>query len=229
MRKVFTTASLYRTTSSSSRHRGYVGDVAKAQPVHHLSSVTQCWCTVGTVGALRIAIVVSPLPTSHAVFPTSLCELQCGQFLARHLDALLERAVPHHLALALVHAVNYRGVIPAAERLADLDELHAQHVARQVHRHLAGDGERLGPRFGAESLRGDAPAARDHFLHTVDAGRRLAPPAVPRSLLALADFVRQRFARELDRDLAILERGEEQQLDDAPLQLAHARANVLGD
>src|SRR2546422_6255094 len=74
MRKVFTTASLYRTTSSSSRHRGYVGDVAKAQPVHHLSSVTQCWCTVGTVGALRIAIVVSPLPTSHAVFPTSLCE-----------------------------------------------------------------------------------------------------------------------------------------------------------
>src|SRR3989441_8696024 len=62
MRKVFTTASLYRTTSSSSRHRGYVGDVAKAQPVHHLSSVTQCWCTVGTVGALRIVIVVSPLP-----------------------------------------------------------------------------------------------------------------------------------------------------------------------
>ena len=36
MRKVFSTTSLYRTTSSSSRHRGYVGDVAKAQPVQHL-------------------------------------------------------------------------------------------------------------------------------------------------------------------------------------------------
>src|SRR5438445_3983532 len=148
MRKVFTTASLYRTTSSSSRHRGYVGDVAKAQPVHHLSSVTQCWCTVGTVGALRIAIVVSPLPTSHAVFPTPLCELQCGQFLARHLHALLERPVPHHLALDLVHAVNHCGVIPAAERLADLDELHLKHVARQVHGHLTRNGERLGAGLG---------------------------------------------------------------------------------
>src|SRR2546426_12292560 len=178
MRKVFSTTSLYRTTSSSSRHRGYVGDVAKAQPVNHLSYITQCWCTVGTVGALRIAQRLSPLPTSHAVFPTPLCELQCGQFLPRHLHALLERPVAHHLALDLVHAVNHRGVVPAAERLPDLDELHAQHVPREVHRHLARDGERLGPRLGAESLGCDAPAARDHFLHAVDAGRRLAAAAV---------------------------------------------------
>src|SRR2546425_11509804 len=109
MRKVFSTTSLYRPTSSSSRHRGYVGDAAKAQPVNPLSYITQCWCTVGTVGALRIAQRLSPLPTSHAVFPTPLCELQCGQFLARHLHALLERPVAHHLALDLVHAVNHRG------------------------------------------------------------------------------------------------------------------------
>src|SRR2546422_343044 len=119
MRKVFTTASLYRTTSSSSRHRGYVGDVAKAQPPHYLSSVTQCWCTVGTVGGLRIVQRLSPLAHIPRRFPHASCELQCGQFLARHLHALLERPVPHHLALDLVHAVNHCGVIPAAERHSD--------------------------------------------------------------------------------------------------------------
>ena len=70
MRESLSTASLYRNTSSSSRQRGYVGDTAKAQPGHHVRSLTQCWRTVGTVGALRISSAVSPMPTSRAFFPT---------------------------------------------------------------------------------------------------------------------------------------------------------------
>src|SRR5438876_12386588 len=62
----------------------------------------------------------NPHPT---VFPTPLCSLQRGQFLARHFDALLECAVAHHLALHLIHAVNHRGMIAPAERLPNLDQL----------------------------------------------------------------------------------------------------------
>src|SRR5207244_5510786 len=81
----------------------------------------------------------------------------------------------------------------------------------------------------AQTLRRDAPAARHHLLHAIDARRRPTRAAVPGSFLTLADLVRERFARQLDRDLAVLERGEQQQLDDTPLQLAHARADMLGD
>src|SRR2546425_6242992 len=34
------------------------------------------------------------------------CWLECGQLLARHFDALLERPIPHHLPLHLVHRVD---------------------------------------------------------------------------------------------------------------------------
>src|SRR2546427_2557246 len=50
-----------------------------------------------------------------------------------------------------------------------------------------------------------------------------------RSLLPLPDLVRQGLPREFDRHLAVLERREQQQLDDAPLELAHALPDVLGD
>src|ERR1043166_6609101 len=45
--------------------------------------------------------------------PRPECGSQCGQFLSRHLDSLLEGAVAHHLALDLVHAVNDGRVVPA--------------------------------------------------------------------------------------------------------------------
>src|SRR5258706_7560965 len=170
-----------------------------------------------------------PVPHSVGVFPHHLCWLQCGQFLPRHLDALFERSVAHHLPLYLVDAVNHRGVIAAAERLPDLHELHAQHVAREVHRDLARNGERLGPGFGAESLRRHAPAPGHDLLDAVDAPRRLAAAAIPGPLVALADLVRERLAPHLDRDFAILERGNQQQLDDAPLDLADTGADMLRD
>src|SRR5438445_1507728 len=110
-------------------------------------------------------------------------------------------------------------MIAPAERLPNLDQLHTQHVACEVHRHLAGNGECLGPCLRAQTLRRDAPAARHHLLHAIDARRRPTRAAVPGSFLTLADLVRERFARQLDRDLAVLERGEQQQLDDTPLQL----------
>src|SRR2546422_3575831 len=52
---------------------------------------------------------------------------------------------------------------------------------------------------------------------------------VARALLPLPDLVRQGLPREFDRHLAVLERREQQQLDDAPLELAHALPDVLRD
>ena len=43
-------------------------------------------------------------------------------------------------------------IIQTAERLADLDELHPQHVAREVHRHLARDRQRLGAHLRAQAF-----------------------------------------------------------------------------
>src|SRR6267378_4904705 len=79
------------------------------------------------------------------------------------------------------------------------------------------------------TLRRHAPAAGHDLLDAVDARRRLAPAAIRGPLFALADLVRKRLTRELDRDFAVLERREQQQLDDAPLELAYAGADVLGD
>src|SRR5882672_315651 len=63
-------------------------------------------------------------PTCCAVIPKTKCWLQCGQFLTRHFDAFLEHPVAHHLALDLVHTVDHCGMVPPAERLPDLHQLH---------------------------------------------------------------------------------------------------------
>src|SRR5229473_3556600 len=142
------------------------------------------------------------LHITHILLPTR--RLQGGQLLTRHFDAILEGPVPHHLPLDLVHRVDHGRVVPPPERLPDFDQLHAQHVARQIHCHLAGDGERLGARFGPQPLGGDAPAARHDFLDPIDAGRGLG--GVAGCLLALADLVRQRLARELERMCSAMKR-----------------------
>src|SRR2546421_4553091 len=199
---------------------------ANVRVAHRTARPPGCGRGVGTVGN-RPSFPTPPRHVHTGPHLPAHMWLQCGQLLTRHFDPLLERPVPHHLPLHLVHRVNDRRVIPPAERLPDLDELHAQHVAREIHRHLAGDGQRLGPGLGPQALGRDSPAARHHLLHAIDARRRLAGVA-PR-LFSLTDLVRERVARELDRDLAILERREQQQLDDAAFELPHARADVLGD
>ena len=52
------------------------------------------------------------------------------------------------------------------------------------------------------------------------------PPPLPFHRLEL---VAERVARDVDRDLAVLERRVGEQLDDRALELAHARPHVLGD
>src|SRR6185312_17321555 len=54
-------------------------------------------------------------------------------------------------------AVNHRRVIASAEGGADLDELHAEELAHEVHRDLPRDGEVLGARLGAQAFGGDPP------------------------------------------------------------------------
>ena len=77
---------------------------------------------------------------------------------APELGALL-----HHVGHALAR-VDDGGVVAPAERLADLDELEAEHLARELHRHLAGDGEVLGAGLRAKSLGSDSPLLSDGLL-----------------------------------------------------------------
>src|SRR5207249_2020948 len=74
------------------------------------------------LGVLAIRPIFPPCrgasTPAHISLPT--CWLECGQLLTRHFHAFLERPVPHHLPLHLVHRVNHRRVVPPAERLPDL-------------------------------------------------------------------------------------------------------------
>src|SRR5689334_3047366 len=78
--------------------------------------------------------------------------LRGGEFLARQLDPVAEGTVALHLALDLVDRMDDGRVVAPAEGLADLDELHLQEVAGQVHGDLARDGEGLDAGLGAEPL-----------------------------------------------------------------------------
>src|SRR5437868_12567543 len=85
-----------------------------------------------------------PAPTSPAFhMRTTWGLLRGGELLARQFDAVAERPVALHLALHLVDRMDDGRVVATAERLADLDQLHLQEVAGQVHRDLAGDRQRL--------------------------------------------------------------------------------------
>src|SRR5690242_5878340 len=124
--------------------------------------ITRSRATDPNVGTVRIR----RLPHADRLFPhrptapVPTCWLECGQLLTRHLDALLEGPVAHHLPLDLVDGVDDRRMVPPAERLPDLDELHAQHIAREIHRYLARNGERLRPGLGTQALAGHAPPPR---------------------------------------------------------------------
>src|SRR3954466_5175247 len=72
--------------------------------------------------------------TTPKTCPVESRGLFCAQLLARVLDPLAEAAVARHLAADFIDAVNHGRVIAAAERLADLDELHLQQLAREIHR-----------------------------------------------------------------------------------------------
>ena len=112
--------------------------------------------------------------------------------------------VPGQLVLDLVEAMDDGGVVPAAERLSDLDELHAEEVPGQVHRHLPGDRQPLGPGLGAQPLGGDAPAARHDLLYPVD-GRRGPAASHGVGVPGRLDLVRQGLAGQFDGDLTVLQ------------------------
>ena len=114
-------------------------------------------------------------------------------------------------------------MIAAAERRADLDQLHAEHLAHEEHGHLPRHCQVLRSRFGAESFRGDAPLLGHGILDRVarqpsGSGRRERTQLVP-----------QRIARQLDGDFLVLERRIRQEFDDGSLELADARPDILGD
>src|SRR5215470_3536820 len=109
-------------------------------------------------------------------------------------------------------------MVASAERLSDLDELHVEHFAREIHRDLPRHGEALDARLRAQSFRRDAPATRDDVLNLVDRRQRLRLVAVGR--LTRPNPVGESIAGELDRDLAVPERRIEEELDDRALELA---------
>src|SRR5215207_5460376 len=159
----------FKILSSSSRGSGYVGGPRNASVGPQLVSLPH----VDTLLAVGTFHPTSP-PSSRV--PTTQGRargLFCAQLLARVIDALAEGAIARHLTAHLVHAVNHGGVIAAAEGLADLDQLHLQQLAREIHRDLARHRQGLDPRFRPEALRRHAPAPRHHLLDLVDRGQRL--------------------------------------------------------
>src|SRR6476661_191336 len=208
--------------SSSSRGSGNVGRRCNVTGLPCLPvrlRVDTVW-GMGTFTPLcpRSSRVPTTQPHARGLF--------CAQLLARVLHTLAERAIARHLPAHLVHAVNHRGVVAAAERLADLDQLHLEQFAREIHRDLSRHGERLDARLRAKPLGRDTPATGHDFLDLVDRGQRLGRG---HAILARADPVAQGLAGQLDGHFLVLERGEQQQLDDAPLQLPHVGAHVLGN
>jgi len=65
-------------------------------------------------------------------------------------------------------------------------------------------------------------------LDSVD-GRRRSAVASSVAVPGRLDLVRQRLAGQVDRDLAVLQRREQQQLDDTAFQFTHRTADMLGD
>ncbi len=55
----------------------------------------------------------------------SACALRCGQFASGQLDPLAQLAVAPHLVFYLSNTVYHGRMVSPAERLTDLDELHA--------------------------------------------------------------------------------------------------------
>ncbi|MEA2725090.1 MAG: hypothetical protein QOH59_2861 [Gemmatimonadales bacterium] len=80
-------------------------------------------CTMGTV-PLYSTTISTTIQNSHS--PTLARGLFCAQLLARMLYPLAKAAIARHLAAHFVYAVNHGRMVPAAERLTDLDQLHFQ-------------------------------------------------------------------------------------------------------
>src|SRR5579859_2538922 len=87
------------------------------------------------------ALLSGVVQTANIAPPTR--GLLCAQLLARIFDLLPEGPIARHLALHLVHTVDDRGMVAAAEGLSDLDQLHLQQVPGEVHGDLARHRERL--------------------------------------------------------------------------------------
>src|SRR5690606_26112404 len=117
-------------------------------------------------------------------------------------------------------------VVATAERLADLDELESEDLAREVHRDLPRDGEVLRARLRLQPVDGDAPFARDALL---DLAHAILPLRAVRSGTERTQLVPQCLTGELDGDDAMLQRGEREKLDDRPFELADVRLDVVRD
>jgi hypothetical protein len=100
--------------------------------------------------------------------------------------------------------MNDRGVVAAAERVADFDELERQQLSTEVHRHLARYGELLGARLGAKTVRRDPPFPGHDLLDGGDGdggGGHIGEIGGA----GTTQLVAQGLTGEVDRDIAMLE------------------------
>src|SRR5688572_1879927 len=100
-----------------------------AAPRSRLARNLRPLCTVDSVCTMGMLVghtasISTAFQNSHTGQNTR--GLFCAQLLARMLNPLAKSAVARHLAAHFVHAMNDGRMIPPAERLADLDELHFQ-------------------------------------------------------------------------------------------------------
>src|SRR6476646_10916304 len=135
-------------------------------------------------------------------------------------NALSERWILVHHRDGALERMDDGGMIAAAESRSDLDQLHSEQFAHQVHRDLPRHCQILRARLGAEPLVGDVPLLRHRLLDREAVERRTARCFARERF----ELVAQGLARHLDRDLAVLERRVGEQFDDRPFEFPNARS-----
>src|SRR5215210_2458640 len=115
-------------------------------------------------------------------------------------------------------------MISATKCLTNFNELHFEKLACEIHRDLPRNGESLDAGFRSEAFGCDSPATSHDLLHLVDGRKCLGRR---QSVFTRTNFVRERLSGQLDRDFLVLQRREQQQLNDTTLELADVRAHVL--
>src|SRR6266508_1187502 len=174
----------------------------------------------GRGAAGDVAVRAQPIPRSLVVVsPTSRTPARPRPDpLGQVLDLPVGAPPGRHEALDLLDAVQDRRVI-APEVLSDLDQGESGQLAKQVHGHMTGGGERAGPALGDEIV-GFEPEVRRGLLHDDHSWALLA---------GLGDQILQGPFREIEVHSLAGQRAERGHTEERALQFTDVVLELRGD